>query len=314
LKPLISVVLCTYNRKDILKKSLEALLNQSLPSDKYELLVVDDGSEDGTGELIKNTFSSSNLHYLYKENGGLCSARNFGLEHARGDYIFFTDDDIIADPNLLEEHLKRHEKQDKLVVRGRVNHFSGEVPSKPGFTMADISFNFFWTSNVSVKKKYLDEAGRFDESFREYGWEDIELGLRLRKLGIRSVYHRKAIGYHFKKKLTFEDVPKVLRQSEAKGRSAVIFLDKTPAWRARLTTGIFFPRMQINLLLFSNSLVKDFFRKYLTSVSNKVPLSSFQLFCLRQLALVTYYETITKELAKKVNSSSIVDNDTQKKF
>jgi predicted glycosyltransferase involved in capsule biosynthesis len=44
--------------------------------------------------------------------------------------------------------------------------------------MEDISYNFFWTSNVSIKKEYIDKAGRFDEDFREYGWEDIELGLR----------------------------------------------------------------------------------------------------------------------------------------
>jgi len=300
LKPVISIIICTYNRASILEKSLPTLFNQSFSSNEYEVILVDDGSTDNTKEIASKFSPFPNFHYLYKENGGLASARNTGLFSAQGEYVLFTDDDIFADYYLLEEHLKTHKTSERLVVKGIVNHFSGsEVPETPGFTMEDISYNFFWTSNVSVKKEYIYKAGFFDEDFKEYGWEDIELGLRLRKLGLKSITNKKAIVYHFKKLLTYADIPSAIHRAEAKGRSAVVFFKKNSDWRVKLTTGIFFPRMNINLLFFSNSFIKKFLNKVLTSRNIDCTLNLFQKICLRQLALVSYYETIKRELEKK---------------
>lgn len=294
MKYVISIIICTYNRASILEKSLPALFKQSFSS--YEVILVDDGSTDNTKDIASKFSTHSNFVYLYKENGGLASARNRGLSAARGEYVLLTDDDIFADYYLLEEHLKTHKTGEGLVVKGIVNHFSGEeIPRKPEFTMEDISYNFFWTSNVSIKKDYIDRSGRFDEDFREYGWEDIELGLRLRKLGLKSVTNKKAIVYHFKKELTFGDIPSVIRRACAKGRSAVVFLKKNSSLRARLTTGVFFPRFHINMFLFSNRIAKKILNHILTSQKEEIPLGFFQKLCLRQLALINYYETIKKE-------------------
>lgn len=301
MNPVISIIICTYNRASILDKSLPALLKQSFSP--YEVILVDDGSSDNTKDIASKFSSCTNFVYIYKENGGLASARNAGLSSARGEYVLLTDDDIFADYYLLEEHLKTHKTGEGLVVKGIVNHFSGEkVPEKPEFTMEDISYNFFWTSNVSIKKEYIDRAGRFDEDFREYGWEDIELGLRLRKLGLKSVTNKKAIVYHFKKELTFRDIPSVLKRAGAKGRSAVVFLKKNSSWRARLTTGVFFPRFQINMFLFSNKIAKKIFNNILASQKEDLPLTFFQKLCLRQLALIVYYEAIRKEFYSKFHN------------
>jgi len=294
--PLLSIVICTYNRKDILKKCLPYLFNQSLPQSDYEIILVDDGSTDDTCNMITCMSPPENLHYYYKENGGLASARNYGLNHAKGKYIFFTDDDTVADKFLLEEHLKKHRTSHKLVVNGRVNHFSGDVPVQPGFTMQDISFSFFWTTNVSLEKRYLDLAGRFDEDFKEYGWEDLELGLRLRKLGLKSVFHKKALVYHFKKDITYGDIGKLLRQAQAKARSAIIFFKKNSNWRAKLTTGIFFPRIQINNLLFCNLYIKNLLYNILTSQPESKIITPIHNIYLRQLILSYYYSEINKEL------------------
>ncbi len=83
-----------------------------------------------------------------------------------------------------------------MIVRGAViNTESFDDLPVPVWTPANYSGNYFWTSNVSLRRARLDRVGgRFDESFTEYGWEDIELGMRLRAIGTRAVFNRYARG------------------------------------------------------------------------------------------------------------------------
>jgi len=296
----ISVQICTYNRKNLIGKALEALFGQDYPKDKYEIVLVDDGSKDGTGEVVKSLDPPCKFTYIYQENAGLSTGRNQGIRAASGEIILFVDDDIMASETLLAEHMKIHREYDMAVVRGWVNHVDDlEKPVKqPKFTMQDISTAFFWTSNVSVAKKYLEEAGMFDETFREYGWEDLELGLRLKSLGLILKYNRNAVVYHYKSRWKKSDLPKLLKQARSKGRTAVIFLDKHPTVRVKMATGIHTMRFFWNDLVEMGGLGVNFCQ----SVLDKHPedeLTGFPLFCAHQLYKFEYFKTIKETMDKE---------------
>lgn len=296
----ITIQICTYNRKDLIIKSLEALFNQNYPKDKYEIVLVDDGSSDGTAEALAALNPPCKFTCLHQENSGLSTGRNRGIKAASGEIILFVDDDIMASPELLAEHMQIHRKYPKSVVRGWVNHVDNlEKPGKqPKFTMQDISTAFFWTSNVSVGKKYLEEAGLFDETFKEYGWEDLELGLRLKALGLTLKYNRDAIVYHYKSRWKKSDLPKLLKQARSKGRTAVIFLDKHPTSRVKMATGIYPMRFFWNDLLEMGGMGVRFCESVLENHPND-ELTGFPLFCAHQLYKFEYFRTIRETYDKR---------------
>jgi glycosyltransferase involved in cell wall biosynthesis len=308
--PDISVQICTYNRKDLILRSLDALFKQDYSADKFEIILVDDGSSDGTGEAIKALNSPCRLEYLYQENAGLATARNKGIRAAQGEFILFVDDDIMASPSLLTEHVKTHRAHPDSVVRGWVNHvddLENTDQKIPKFTMQDISTAFFWTSNVSVAKKSLEEAGMFEEKFREYGWEDLELGLRLKSLGLKLQYNRDAVVFHYKSRWKKSDMTKLLAQARAKGRTAVIFLDMHPTMRVKMATGIYPARFVFNDLMEMGGLGTQFCQ----IVLDKHPedeLNGFPLFCAHQLYKFEYFRTIRDALEQK----ELTTEDTEK--
>ena len=171
----LTVVIPTYNRKNILRKCLNALFNQSYPSSNYEIVVIDDGSNDGTEELVKSMKNSSPcaLHYFKQKHKGPAAGRNVGIKNAEGRIILFIGDDIIAAPNLLEEHIKWHNKypDDNVAVLGYVT-WSPEIEITPFMRWLENGgpqFHFwqikdkidvdtskyFYTSNISVKRKFF---------------------------------------------------------------------------------------------------------------------------------------------------------------
>jgi glucosyl-dolichyl phosphate glucuronosyltransferase len=99
--PLISVVICTRNRAQLLERALASVLNQEFPRENYEILVVDNGSSDRTQEVVKQFQDKAAIRYLYEERPGASIARNAGWSAAAGRYIAFLDDDIIAPPGWL---------------------------------------------------------------------------------------------------------------------------------------------------------------------------------------------------------------------
>ena len=246
-----SVQICSYNRWHLLKRSLEALFAQDFPKDEYEIVFVDDGSTDTSLAMAQELAATApcRLKVLTKPNDGLSRARNLGIRNCEGEIILFMDDDTFADPALLKEHLVVHEQHSNAVVMGWVNHIEELDPQGPRkYVMADYSRSFFWTSNVSVRKKYIDQVGGFDEEFREYGWEDMELGYRLKQLGLQKHINEKAIVSHFKPPKQKKDLPGMIRQAESSARSALIYIKKRPGLRSRMATGITWFRMGLDLL------------------------------------------------------------------
>lgn len=101
---LISVVICTHNRCDLLAKTIDSLLGQDFPAKEYEIIVVDNVSTDGTGSYVSQIAASSevSIHYVYESRIGVSHARNSGLEKAAGVYIAYIDDDEEASPLWLQ--------------------------------------------------------------------------------------------------------------------------------------------------------------------------------------------------------------------
>lgn len=109
----VSIILPVYNVEKYIKKSIESVLNQTYTD--FELLVIIDGSPDNSKQVAEE-FTDSRIKIFEKENGGLSDARNYGLERAKGQYVYFMDSDDWIEPNLLEDNLKIIEEENLDVV------------------------------------------------------------------------------------------------------------------------------------------------------------------------------------------------------
>jgi len=215
-EPTISVVIPTFNRQPILARALAALARQDLAPERFEVLVVDDGSSDDTWGWLQGRDFAFHCRPLRQENQGQGNARNFGVREATGELILFLGDDIFLDPNALSRHAARHDEVRSAGVRAavlghirwaaelRVSSFMrwiGERGLQFGFALiedpSNVPFNFFYTSNISVARRELLAAGLFDPRFKTYGWEDIELGYRLARRGVKIVYEPEADAAHY---------------------------------------------------------------------------------------------------------------------
>lgn len=181
--PIISVIIPTYNRKNLLRKCLEALFNQTYPKEKFEIIVVDDGSTDGTENEIKNlTKQFKNLCYLYQKNQGPATARNLGLKKAKREIIAFTDSDCLPAEDWLEQIEKAFRLNPKaLGIEGKtISNFEKEDYFH--YRTFNETGGQYWTCNIAYQKKALVDIGGFDESFTFF-FEDIDLARRLLRKG-----------------------------------------------------------------------------------------------------------------------------------
>lgn len=233
----ISVVIATKDRAGYLDRALESFGKQS-GTTSFEVIVVDNGSTDPTPQIIDHARESLpyEISYIFEERPNRGAARNRGISAATGDLVLFVDDDIYAPPGFLEAHKAAHGGGD-LVVSGPILN----VPSyraRPKPTLANYSRAFFCTCNVSVGRAALRRVGGFDEQFNLYGWEDTELGVRLREAKLRAKFAWDAYIYHIKPPQDVRlDVE--LQKTMEKARMAARFVKKNPSPRARLATGAY---------------------------------------------------------------------------
>lgn len=236
-----TIQFCTYNRATLLDRVLDACFEQTVEPHEYEVIVVDDGSADATPEVLDRarTRAGCRFEIVRQPNRGLAAARNAGIERARGERIIFIDDDVLPLPNFVEEHLRAQRRDAAAIVRGGAIEVEDldDLPP-PVWSVRNYSGNYFWTTNVSVPLATIRAIGGFDESFSEYGWEDIDVGLRLRKRGVRAIFHPKALVYHYKPRLRASSAERLIAQSRAQARTAARLIRLHPHWRAYLATGI----------------------------------------------------------------------------
>ncbi|MDJ0631608.1 MAG: glycosyltransferase family 2 protein [Xenococcaceae cyanobacterium MO_188.B29] len=239
-----SVVIPTYNRKPILIKCLQALENQQ--SDKlikgYEVIVVDDGSTDRTLEwLAENATQFPHLITFSQVHQGPAAARNLGVQQAKGDTIIFIDSDLVVTEKFLQAHANTLAKgvekigSDRLFTYGWViNTANFDNPTAEPYKITDFSAAYFATGNVAISRQWLEEAGLFDTQFQLYGWEDLELGVRLKKLGLKLIKCPEAVGYHWHPPFNLEQIPKMIDQEIERGKMGVVFYQKHPTFNVKL--------------------------------------------------------------------------------
>ena len=206
----ISVVIPTLNRSALLAETIDHVESQTLPQDQYEVIVVDNNSSDDTLRILEQKADSyANLRFASQRKPGAAATRNLGLEMANGEIVLFIDDDIEAEPGLLESHLTYQWENAGSSIIGTVltpwettrDPFLRYLRDRRIFnpyslTGGAMDFTCYHTGNVSTPRHMLAEAGGFDEQFAVYGMEDIELGYRLEKHGCCMLHGRDARGIH----------------------------------------------------------------------------------------------------------------------
>jgi glycosyltransferase involved in cell wall biosynthesis len=214
----LSVIIPTFNRKDSLAVTLEGLKKQTYPNDLFEVVVVSDGSTDGTEEMVRRmaTECSFEVKFIQQNNAGPSSARNRAIKEASKDVIVFLDDDVEPVPEFLISHAQWHEHDDRMGVIGPLSPDPNCHSSEPPWITweheklertyqyfrhrgeLDSTFaapQHFYSGNASIAKKWLLDVDGFDLRYTRQ--EDVELAVRLHdKCAIRFVLDFSAIGIH----------------------------------------------------------------------------------------------------------------------
>ena len=238
--PKLSVVLPTYNRKEVLRVALAALAFQTLPESLWEAIVVDDGSTDDTESFCVALQLPYAMRLVRQANAGAGAARRAGVEAARGEFLLLCNDDTVASSTLLSEHLRVHHEhpREKCAVLGQFHPselcaeraLSLWVHTSPFFfpqgSLKDgqiCGASYFVTCNLSIRREAILVVGNFDPAFRVA--EDTELGARLEKAGYHVRYHSAAHAMHEHAQFTSGDL---LRRARQYGSADWLLFQKHP--------------------------------------------------------------------------------------
>jgi glycosyltransferase involved in cell wall biosynthesis len=229
----ISVVIATRNRAVLLDGALRSLRAQA-GAPTIECIVVDNGSTDGTAAVAQ----AHGVTLIREPRPNRARARNAGVAVASGEIVLFVDDDVVLPPFFVAAHARVHAGTTfpHVATGPIINVPSADVRPVPSF--ANASNAFFCTCNVSVPRNTFNAVGRFDESFDRYGWEDTELGVRLRKFDVRRTFAWDAYLWHIKPPAV-ETLDAALDKTIEKARMAATFLRKDSSLRAKLATGAY---------------------------------------------------------------------------
>ena len=248
----VSIVIPTFNRSRKLQKVLDSLFSQNYPPSRYEIVVVDDGSTDDTPQMVasRKEVSTCRLTYLRQEKSGPAAARNLGIGSATGDIVLLLGDDMVAHRELIQQHMKcQAEHEGEVAVLGYITwspeirvtpfmRYIGEFGDQFGYHFVDdgeeVSYAFFYGSNLSIRRDTLLEKGLFDQDFKHAAFEDTELGFRLQQKGLRIVFNREAVGYH----CHATTLRKYTRRQVVAGLSAAIGYRKHPNGFLTLPGGV----------------------------------------------------------------------------
>jgi GT2 family glycosyltransferase len=237
-----SLVIPTFNRLDQLQTVIMAVQHQVRPpGTDLEVVVVDDGSSDGTAEWLETQIGIPGFKAIRQQNSGPASARNRGVAAASGDLILFLGDDTEPQPGWLGAHLEEHRlfgSAGPLTVLGYTSfspeiespflRFINEYGAQFGYLLIEdpraVPFNFFYTSNISLPRNELVRLGGFREDFPAAAWEDIEFAYRAVGDGLKIHYQPQArtLHRHCIRPRTF------CRRQRTSGRSAAIFAKLHP--------------------------------------------------------------------------------------
>ncbi|MGB7293515.1 MAG: glycosyltransferase [Thermodesulfobacteriota bacterium] len=202
---LFSIIIPTYNRPKEIATCLDSLTGLNYSREKFEAIIVDDGSTLPIDEVIDRFSERLNISLIRKTNNGPASARNKGASMASGKFLAFTDDDCKPDPNWLAGLEDCLSKNSDCIVGGKtLNLLNDNLYSSASQMICELSYNhynlnheeasFFCTNNMAVPKARFLKIGGFDESFKTA--EDRDFCNRWKNYGFNMIYCPKAIIYH----------------------------------------------------------------------------------------------------------------------
>ncbi len=208
-----SIIVCTRNRSHFLEDCVAAVCAQSIKPESFELLLVDNGSEDDTAEVCAKIIShrhAFNIRYLREETPGLSAARNAGWRAARADLVSFIDDDALVDPAFLQELVSAFDRSTNAAsIGGRILPvFQGELPGwfspllKGYLSLQDLGgderayrpHEFAYGCNMAFRKSWLEKVGGFDPEMKHA--EDKDIAWKLNSEGALREYHPKVVVRH----------------------------------------------------------------------------------------------------------------------
>jgi len=210
-----SVVIPTYNRLRDLQRVIVAIEEQAGQLRAgVEIVVVDDGSNDGTWEWLSPRAAVPEFTVLRQSNSGPAAARNRGVETAVGEIVLFLGDDTVPQSGWLAAHLEEHRlfgSRGPMATLGYTSfppdtespfrRFINEYGAQFGYSIIEdptqVPFNFFYTSNISLPRVILERLGGFLEDFPSAAWEDIEFAYRAVREGLRLRYQPRARTLHY---------------------------------------------------------------------------------------------------------------------
>lgn len=237
----LSIITATYNRQQKLQDLVKKLSKQTIPTDEYEVIVVDDGSPDKIS--IPIDFQPKNFKLIrFERNQERSVARSTGVEAARGRILIFIDDDLILQPDFLEQHLRAQEEWENLLAIGKIV-LPPEKLSEPGIRfrqeleMNEIPLtrglvdkpNFATAANMSIRRDIFQELGGFNPDIK--GIEDQEFALRHTALGGNIAFLPEAIAIHNDDWLDFFSF---CRRQERGAEWTVAFSRLYPDWKDTL--------------------------------------------------------------------------------
>lgn len=258
----ISIIIPTYNRIELLEKTIISLKNQKIKNFSFEVLICDDGSKDRPYELIKQYSKKMEIKYFYQEDKGFRagSARNIGIKNSRGKILLFLDTGVILEENCLYEHLKLHRSSDEpIAILGYMYGFDElnenekkmiELDIRPDCVQSGIKklenekiydrrekilklngddltkwkapWIIFWTGHLSLSRDECLKLGGFDENFSGWGYEDIDLGIRWYLNGNKIIMSRSALSIHLPHKKFKSIIPEENRKAYSNKRKNIL--------------------------------------------------------------------------------------------
>lgn len=202
--PRVSVIIPTSNGEATIGRCLEALINQTAVQDSYEIIVVDDGSRDRTCDQVEEY---EQVRLFNQEKSGPASARNLGLNQARGEIILFTDDDCEPVEDWIDRMLAPFQREEIVGVKGA--YLTRQQALVPRFVQLEFEdkydrmardeyIDFIDTYCAGYRKSILIDNNGFDTTFPVASTEDQELSFRLARQGYKMLFEPRAKVYHLK--------------------------------------------------------------------------------------------------------------------